>query len=222
LPRPQKFRILSVEKGVSESRNVRDCVTGRGPGHLRKAQVSPRNELRTSARLMLGRGGSEGGGVVDDDAPAVGEFAEVERENAGRMVFLTLEMILADDDGGAGAILLNFEIRKCEMAHGFAIGIGAMVTVENGLPAARDAIGTDEESLVGPPVTIHEGVDVAAIPGGHLRAEDSANLRFGRGLADSAGMGGTGAIRRWGGRRSIGAAFGGAWFGGARADARAG
>jgi hypothetical protein len=45
-------------------------------------------------------GGGECCGVIEDDAPAFGEFAEVEGEDAGGLVGFTDEMKFSDDVGG--------------------------------------------------------------------------------------------------------------------------
>jgi len=123
-------------------------------------------------------GGGECCGVIQDDAPAFGEFAEVEGEDAGGLVSFADQVEFADNVGGVGAGEVDFEIGKADGAHGFAIGVGVVVTVEDGLPAVGDAAGAEKFGLLRVPVACHEGVDVAAIPGGGLHVEDGADCGF--------------------------------------------
>src|SRR5204862_7435151 len=69
------------------------------------------------------------------------------------------------------------EIGKGELPHFRAIGIRSFVTIKHLLPAARDVVTRDENSLLGVPVTIHEFLDVAAVPRFLLRAQNLLNLR---------------------------------------------
>jgi hypothetical protein len=92
-------------------------------------------------------GGWEGGGVIEDDAPAFGEFSEVEREDAGGLVGFTDEVEFSYYVGGVGTGEMNFEIGEGERAHGFAIGVGVVVAIEDCLPAVGDAVGADKFGL---------------------------------------------------------------------------
>jgi hypothetical protein len=114
-------------------------------------------------------GGWEGGGVIQDDAPAFGKFSEVEREDAGGLVGFTDKVEFSYYVGGVGAGEMNFQIGEGECAHGFAIRIGVVIAIEDCLPAASDAARAEKFGFLGVPVAGHEGVNVAAIPGGGLQ-----------------------------------------------------
>jgi len=139
--------------------------------------------------FFCARGGSVGGGwddggsgeccgVIEDDAPAFGKFSEVQGEDAGGLVGFADQVEFSYYVGGVGAGEVNFKIGERDGAHGFAIGIGVVVAIEHRLPAVRDAVGAEEFGLLGIPVAGHEGVDVAAIPGGGLHVQDGADLGF--------------------------------------------
>ena len=93
-------------------------------------------------------GGREGGGVVEDDAPAFGEFSEVEGEDAGGLVGFADQVEFSNYVGGVGAGEVNFEIGEGDGAHGFAIGIGTVVAIEDCLPAVCDAIRAEKFCLL--------------------------------------------------------------------------
>lgn len=85
-----------------------------------------------SARLF------RGGGVVVDDLPAVGKFAEDQRKAAvGSFAIGHGQMPRAADERGFGAEDFDTKIGEIELAH-FVAGavIGGTVAVERGLPTA--------------------------------------------------------------------------------------
>src|ERR1700722_10276089 len=123
-------------------------------------------------------GGGECCGVIEDDAPAFREFFEVEGEDAGGVVGFAHEVENTDYVGGIGAGEMNLQIGKRQCAHDCAVWIGVMVTIEYGLPASHDATGADEFGLLRFPIARHEGVNIAAIPGGGLHVENGADLGF--------------------------------------------
>ena len=93
-------------------------------------------------------GGWEGGGVIQDDAPAFGEFSEVQGEDAGGLVGFADEVEFSYYVGGVGAGQVNFQIGEGDGAHGFSIRIGAVVTVEDCLPAMGDAARAEKFCLL--------------------------------------------------------------------------
>jgi len=93
-------------------------------------------------------GGWEGGGVIQDYAPAFGKFSEVQGEDAGGLVGFTDQVEFSNYIGGIGAGEVNFQIGEGDGAHGFAIGIGAVVAIEDRLPAVGDAVGAEKFRLL--------------------------------------------------------------------------
>jgi len=82
-----------------------------------------------------GAGRGDGAGVVVDDAPAVGEAAGNESEDAAGTVFFADELSAAKDESGVGAERSDLEVRELQLTHGRAVGIAAAVAVEHCLPA---------------------------------------------------------------------------------------
>jgi hypothetical protein len=93
-------------------------------------------------------GGWEGGGVIQDDAPAFGKFSEVEGEDAGGLVGFADEVEFSYHVGGVGAGEMNLEIGEGECAHGFAIWIGVVVAIEDCLPAVGYAVRAEKFCLL--------------------------------------------------------------------------
>ena len=93
-------------------------------------------------------GGWEGGGVIEDDAPAFGEFSEVQGEDAGGLVGFTDQVEFSNYVSGIGAGEVNFQIGEGDGAHGFAIGIGVVVAIEDCLPAVGDAVRAEKFCLL--------------------------------------------------------------------------
>src|SRR4029079_6313027 len=70
----------------------------------------------------------------------------------------------------------DFEIRKRELPHLLARRIAALVIVFGALPPAGSLAAGAEGQLAGFPVVLHEGVDVAAVPGVGLLPENAADF----------------------------------------------
>lgn len=86
-----------------------------------------------------GAGRGDGAGVVVDDAPAFGEAASDQSEDAAGSVFFASELPAAKDESGVGAERSDLEVRELQLTHGRAVGIAAAVAVEQSLPATQDA-----------------------------------------------------------------------------------
>ena len=119
--------------------------------------------------------------MVVDDFPAVRKFSEDQREAAMRFVVRAFQFPTAESNCEIVAQRCGLKIRKGEHAHLSAVRIFRFVAVEHFLPTAGDFVAGNENGLVGTPVTIHEGVDVAAVPGGLLCAKHVANFCLVRG-----------------------------------------
>jgi hypothetical protein len=88
------------------------------------------------------------------------------------LIICSLQAPAAERDGRIVAQGRDLEIRKGQRAHFGAVGIFLFVAIEQFLPAALDVVAGNKNRLVGVPITVHEPVDVAAIPGVLLRVEN--------------------------------------------------
>src|SRR5204863_6373052 len=86
-------------------------------------------------------------------------------------------------DGGIRAKLFNFEIGKRKSPHLGAIAVFLEITIANRLPPAHHFITRNKNSGVGASVTIHETINIAAVPSLLLRAQNGANFRNNWGIA---------------------------------------
>src|SRR5262245_25608835 len=85
-----------------------------------------------------GEPAASGGRVVVDDAPAAGEAAEDEGEQAAGIVLLQGQLPAAAHQGVVGAEQLDVQLAEGELAHLAALALVLFaVAVERGLPAAR-------------------------------------------------------------------------------------
>ena len=117
--------------------------------------------------------------MVVDNLPAVGILSEDQGEAAMRFVVRAFQFPTAERNCGIVAQRCGLKIRKGERAHLRAVGIFRFVAIEHFLPAPGDFVAGNENGLVGTPVTIHERVDVSAVPGVLLRAQNTLNFRRG-------------------------------------------
>ena len=113
--------------------------------------------------------------MVVNDAPAGLRLPEEQGEGAVRLVVRTFQTPAAQHQRGVFAQDINFQIRKCERAHDFARAVPLLVTIEDLLPAARDAVAANKLCFGRTVVSIHVAFDVAAIPGCGLGFDDCTN-----------------------------------------------
>ena len=121
--------------------------------------------------------GSGGAGVVEDDFPAGGFFFEDEGEDAGGIASTSGgagEVEAAGDDGVIGAEHADVEAGEVKVAHGGRRWVGALVAGEEHGVSMLDGLA-DEGGAGRVSVAMHEGGDVAAVPGGYLGGEDVAD-----------------------------------------------
>jgi len=120
--------------------------------------------------------------VVVDDAPTIAGFAKDQRKTAVRLIVDAFQSPASQDDGRIITKRPDFEIGESERAHLGAIGIFFLVTITNRLPAAADFVfrnkggGVRAGLAVSAGITIHEAIDVAAVPGFLLRLKNGADL----------------------------------------------
>src|ERR1700730_5670222 len=84
----------------------------------------------------------------------------------------------AEDHSGIAAQRHNFEIGKRQYAHLGAVGIFFFVTIAHGLPTASDLVFRNKSCGVGASVAVHEGIDVATVPGSLLRSNNMMDLEL--------------------------------------------
>lgn len=106
--------------------------------------------------------------MVVDDAPAGGSSAKEKGEDSVRLVALANELPAADDNGDVSAKGCDLDLGEFQSSHLLAAVIFFPVTIANGLPAVRDLVAGNKFRGVGPRITVHKTVDVAAVPRGDL------------------------------------------------------
>lgn len=111
--------------------------------------------------------------MVVDDSPALGEVAEDEGEEA--LLFGAVgegEVPVAPAGGGVLAEGEDGQVGEVEVAHVRRVGsVDAAIAIHGGLPTAQLILGAEEDQVGGVPVGLHEGVEVAAVPGVALQVE---------------------------------------------------
>src|SRR5437016_3852152 len=107
-----------------------------------------------AAPLRLG----DGGGVIVDDAPAFGEALPYEGKDAADVAFRSRQVPMTEEQERVAAKGSELELRKLQVAHGFAVGVGLFVAGENRVPAADDARSSGESDVRRVPVDGHEGI----------------------------------------------------------------
>lgn len=117
-----------------------------------------------------------GGGVIVDDLPAGLEFSPYKCEVAADG-FVALELPTTKHQSVSWTERGDFEFTECELAHGFAIGVTALIPVTRGRPAALGFATGTEGHLFAVPVRLHEGVDIAFVPGDSLLLDNRGKLR---------------------------------------------
>ena len=90
---------------------------------------------------------------------------------------------MPEREGGIRAKLFDFKIRKRKRAHLGAIIVFAEITIANRLPATPHFIAGNKNGGFVAGVTIHETVNIAAVPSLLLRAQNGANFRNDWGVA---------------------------------------
>ena len=101
-----------------------------------------------------------------------------------RVVTRAFKLPVSEREGGIRAKLFDFKVRKRKRAHLGAIIVFAAITIANRLPAAPHFIAGNKKGGFVVGVTIHETVNIAAVPSLLLRAQNGANLRNDGGLPD--------------------------------------
>src|SRR5579862_175951 len=134
---------------------------GLTPGLAFHSSVVPTDHFK-SARLFRG-----GGGVVVDDLPPVGKFAEDQREAAVRSLAVGQRQVpRAAHERSFGPEDLNAKIREIEFPHFVArTGVSRAIAIERSLPSARLFCIGKERELGRIPVAGHECVEIVTIPG---------------------------------------------------------
>src|SRR5438067_3032033 len=121
--------------------------------------------------------------MIMHDAPAIDSFAEDQGKTTMRIVTCAFKLPVSEREGGIRAKLFDFKIRKRKRAHLGAIIVFAEITIANRLPSAPHFIAGNENSGFSASVTIHETINIAAVPSLLLRAQDVANFRNDWGIA---------------------------------------
>src|ERR1700757_3017464 len=103
-----------------------------------RGRLSPQQSVFPRSVVMQLRLFRGGGGVVVDDLPAVGEFAEDQGEAAVRSFAGRQGQVPgAADEGRFRAEDFNTKIREIQLPHLVArAGVGGAITIERGLPSA--------------------------------------------------------------------------------------
>src|SRR5438067_5382671 len=121
--------------------------------------------------------------MIMHDAPAIDSFAEDQGKTTMRIVTCAFKLPVSEREGGIRAKLFDFKIRKRKRAHLGAIIVFAEIMIANRLPAAPHFIAGNKIGGFVVGVTIHETVNIAAVPGLLLRAQNGANFRNDGGAA---------------------------------------
>src|SRR5438067_6733927 len=115
--------------------------------------------------------------VVVDDAPALGEVAENQREQAaGLVAVFHLQTPMAADPGSLSAEQVNFQLRERQLAH---LAASALVTctvaLQRRIPTAGHSTTGIKRKLRRAPVAAQKTLQIAAIPGCSLIIEHAAD-----------------------------------------------
>src|SRR5438067_10974165 len=121
--------------------------------------------------------------MIMHDAPAIDSFAEDQGKTTMRVVTRAFKLPVSEREGGIRAKLFDFKVRKRKRAHLGAIIVFAAITIANRLPAAPHFIAGNKKGGFVVGVTIHETVNIAAVPSLLLDAQNGANLRNDGGVA---------------------------------------
>src|SRR6185369_1857426 len=106
-------------------------------------------------------------GVIEDDLPASAGLLEDEREDAGGIPATgcaACQVEAAGDGGEVRVELMHVEFTEGELAHLFFARKGLLITGEDVCVSVLDGFA-DEGGGRGILVSVHEGNDIASIPG---------------------------------------------------------
>jgi len=110
------------------------------------------------------------------DAPTIWHVAEDQSEATMRVIVGAFQFPPSKRNCGIRTKRFDFKVRECQCPHFGAIAIFLEITVTHGLPATRHFIAGNKHRSFCACITIHETIDVTAIPSLLLRAQNSANF----------------------------------------------
>ena len=112
-----------------------------------------------------------GRSVVVDDLPSVFDVAKHEGEIPAEGVILAGKVPASQNECSVGIERCHLEIGKRQSAHGGPVGVAQVIAFPGSVPAMGGAAARAEGQIVGVPVGLHEGVDVAVVPVSGLLVE---------------------------------------------------
>jgi hypothetical protein len=139
-----------------------------------------RSELQRKSVTVKQTSSSGLAGVIEDDLPASAGLLEDEREDAGSIPATDCAACQVEATGDGGEVRVEpmyFELTEGELAHLFFAREGFLITGEDVCVSMLNGFA-DEGGGRGILVAVHEGDDIAAVPGIDLRVKHTADCSF--------------------------------------------
>jgi len=112
------------------------------------------------------------------DFPALGEFLKDQAEYSANIPIGPRQVPLAENQRGALAKWVDFQVREIQVAHRGAIPIALLVMSEDPGVTARNAARPSESEFGRIPIALHKSDHISLIPGSLLSCQNSLKGRL--------------------------------------------